>query len=772
MNCLLRKFRGNGWVLLPLILLLTTMTGCATTKPGEVESESAASENVIHDVTVSEGETSVVVTVKGDRPLSYSAIKHLFPLGVVLYFPGASLEGAQETYAPESTAIKSVVASQATEEEGASRIQINLNEDLPYEVTQEGSNLLVRFAKSTTGKPAAEVGAAAPTETTETSVTEAEEEAAAEEEPAVAAEEAAAEEEPAVATEEGEATGPEGPAWVNRINFVMMEEGKSRIIVHTTRKVMYETQTPSPKRVLLKLFNAKLPKFEKRPLITTRFKSAVDRVVPVQTAEMGDTALISIELREEVPYKVEQQDNGFFVDFEPSTVPPRPMVDAKMPEWQQVMKETELMARELAAAPPEEVVSMETGKVYTGQKISLDFQDADIRNVFRILHEISGKNFIIGNDVQGRVTLKLDQVPWDQVLDLVTRMNKLGVSVEGNIVRIAPHATIEAEKAAERKTKEAEQEAAPLITEYIPINYATATAIQVHLSEVKTERGKVTVDERTNMLIMTDVRDAIQRAREVIKRLDIVTRQVMIEARIVEASADFSRDIGIQWGFEHMTERGSNALGGPYGFSGGLANNYAVNLPAASATGAIDFTFARLGSGLTQFTIDASLQAMESQGVGRIISSPKVLTMDNKPAIIKQGKQIPYQTSEEGTISVTFKDAVLQLEVTPHITSDNRIAMVINATKDAPDPGISVLGQPAISKKQVTTELLVNNGDTIVIGGIITEDTGTSQGSVPGLGKIPVLGWLFKNQSKRDSRTELLVFISPTIVELEEVSLQ
>jgi type IV pilus assembly protein PilQ len=698
----------------------------------------------------------VFVTVKGNQPLSYSAIKHLFPLGVVLYFPGTSLEGIQETYAPENTVINSIIASQRTEEEGSSRIQINLNDDVQYEVSQEGNDLLVQFTKPTAGEPVSEVNATASlAETSEPAGTEPEEGST-----AVAA----------VAAEDLAAAGE--PALVKRLDFLMMEQGKSRVIVQTTRKVMYETLRPSPKRVLLKLFNAKIPRFEKRPLITTRFKSAVDRIVPVQTAQMGDIALIAIELREEVPYRVEQQDTGFFIDFEPSTVPPRPMADAAMPKWQQVMRETEAVLTEAAAAPPEDVVSAETGKVYTGQRISLDFQDADIRNVFRILHEISGKNFIIGSDVKGKVTLKLDQVPWDQVLDLITRMNKLGVSVEGNIVRIAPYAVIEAEKAAEKKTKEAEQEAAPLVTEYIPINYASATTILKHIDEVKTDRGKVTVDDRTNMIIMTDVMDAIQRANEVIKKLDIVTRQVMIEARIVEASTDFSRDFGIQWGFDHSTTRGSEAMGGPYGFSGGLANNMAVNLPAASATGAIDFTFARLGSGLTQLTIDASLQAMESRGVGRIISSPKVLTMDNKAAVIKQGKQIPYQTSDQGTVSVTFKDAVLSLEVTPHITMDNRISMVINATKDSPDPGVSVLGQPAISKKQVTTELLVNNGDTIVIGGIITEDSGTSQGSIPGLGKIPLLGWLFKNQSNRDSRTELLVFISPTIVELEEVSLK
>jgi type IV pilus assembly protein PilQ len=441
------------------------------------------------------------------------------------------------------------------------------------------------------------------------------------------------------------------------------------------------------------------------------------------------------------------------------------------------MTETEVAVIKEPEAPPApaaEVITTETGKVYTGQKISLDFQDADIRHVFRILHNISGKNFIIGDDVQGRVTLKLDQVPWDQVLDLITRMNKLGVSVEGNIVRVAPHATIEAEKAAERRSREADREAAPLVTEYIPVNYSEATAILQHLQEVRTEgRGKLSVDGRTNMIIMTDVKEAIERAKEVVKILDVATRQVMIEARIVEVSTDFDRDIGIQWGFDHSTTRGSHALGGPYGVSGAVGgeSNYAVNLPPASGTSGLAFTFTRFPGNLTSLTIDANLQALESQGAGRIISSPKVLTMDNKPAIIKQGRSLPYQTSEEGTVNVTFVEAVLKLEVTPHITMDDRISMKILATKDSPDFGNAVLGQPAIDKKEASTELLVNNGDTIVIGGIITEDTAQREARVPGLSKIPVLGWLFKQKAKSLSRTELLIFISPTIIELEEVSL-
>jgi type IV pilus assembly protein PilQ len=722
--------------------------GTAATTPEAVEGEPPATANVIEGITVTEEEAAVVVVIQGNEPLTYSAIKHQVPLGVVLYFPNTSLEGIEEGLSPESAVIEDIVVGQPEEQEGLSRVQINLKEDVPYEVNQEENRIYVQFLTAPAEQQVvAEEAAAEPVaETVET---------AAMETPAEGAK-------PELAGE---------PTWLNRINFLMMDEGKSRVIVRTTDPVQYETERPSPNRVLLKLYNVKIPTFEKRPLITTRFNSAVDRVVPVQTDKMGNTAIIAMELREAVPYRVEQQENVFHVDFEPSAVPPRPLPDTDMPQWQQVMTETEAaVAPSPEITPVEEEITTETGKVYTGQKISLDFQDADIRNVFRILNEISGKNFIIGSDVKGKVTLKLDNVPWDQVLDLVTRMNKLGVDQEGNIIRIAPLATLEAEKKAAESARLAMEEVAPLVTEYIPINYSEATQMQAHLNEIKTERGSVSLDDRTNMIIMTDVKEAIDRAKEVVEKLDIVTRQVLIEARIVEAETNFSRDIGIEWGFDHSTLRGADELGGPYGFSGAVAgdNNYAVNLPPAAATSGIDFVFSRWPGSATSLTINASLKLAEAEGKLKIISSPKVLTMDNTEANIKQGSSIPYQKDEDGTISTTFVDAVLSLTVTPHVTMDNRISMKINATKDSPDFSQAVAGQPAIDKKEATTELLVNNGETIVIGGIITETKSANEARVPGLGKIPVIGYLFKNKGKRAERTELLIFVTTTIVDVEQ----
>jgi type IV pilus assembly protein PilQ len=762
MNYALRRLWSNHWLLLSLVLVLIA-AGCATkatTKPVEVEEQPTTSEGVIHEVTVSEEEGAVLVAVKANQQLTYSAIKHLFPLGVVLYFPNTSLEGVQETYTPESTLIKSIVTSQPTEEEKRSRIQINLEDDVRYEVSQEENQLMVHFTKPMAEEVMAEATAAGESEEPagEEAVTPAPEEVS---EPASME----PEEEQASVPMPAEAGVAGEPAWINRINFVMMEQDKSRVIVGTTGPVQYETERPSPKRVLLKLYNTKIPKFEKRPLITTRFQSAVDRVLPIQTAKMGDTALIAIELREAVPYRVEQQDNVVFVDFEPSTVPPRPMPDVEMPKWQQVMRDSEAAVikekeEEVSAA---EDVSDEDEKVYTGQEISLDFQDADIRNVFRILHEISGKNFVIGDNVKGRVTLKLDRVPWDQALDLITRMNNLGTVVEGNIVRIAPLATITAEKAAEKSAKEAQEEAEDTVTEYIPINYSEAGDMQEHLTEVLTERGKISLDERTNTIIITDVQESIDDAKEIVKRLDIVTPQVMIEARIVEATRDFSREFGIAWGGDYSDSLQQNSGDAIVSSFGGAI----VDVPIPAPTGAIGLSVGKVGG--YAWNLDVVLEAMETQGEVKIISCPRTVTLDHKTAKISQGLEYPYNKLDESGNTVTeWKKVELMLEVEPHVTPDNRIRMKIDTKKS--DLGATIGGNISFIIKETQTELMVNDGDTLVIGGITRTRQDTNSEGIPGLSKIPVLGWLFKNSQKADLREELLIFITPKIIRLPETS--
>ena len=747
------------------VALLFVMVGCASkppTKPAEAPPpESAAQTKTVYRIAVSEEEATALLTLYANQPLTYTAVKHQFPLGVVLYLPDTGLEGIQESYTPESSVIKSIQTSVLKRERPSSRIEVRLNEDVPYEVTRADNRVLVRFKR-----PMAMSEEVTAVEEPIEVARQAEPEVEPKAEPEVqVAERPKPEAEPQSVAEEDK-----GLAWVNRIEFEMLERGKSRLIVGTTKKVRYETQRASDRRLLFKVFDARIPEFQRRPLITTRFKSAIDRVLPIQTPKMGDIAIIAIEFREAVPYKVQQDGGLCFIDFDASSEPSRPMPEVERPPWVQAMKETEAAVVREVTRPPEKPTVTEKGQAFTGERISLDFQDADIHNIFRILHEVSGKNFVIGDDVKGKVTLKLVNVPWDQVLDLVLKMNKLGTVVEGNIVRIARLSTLEAEHnalAAKMQAEQTAEEQEPLMTEYIPINYAEAATIQKHLVEIKSPRGKISVDERTNMIIMNDVRAAVGNARDVVTRLDVVTPQVVIEARIVEANTDFSREIGILWGAQYEDGDGFGVGGATtQRWDGGLLGDYNVMLPPAAPTSGLGFTFQRLGS--AEFTLNANLLAMQEEGKGRIISTPKILTLDNKEAYIEQGLEIPYQVLEEGSYSLKWAKAVLRLEVTPHITMDRRIAMKIVAKKDAPDRSIVVQGAPAIDKKEAGTELMVNNGDTIVIGGIITREETLSNKGVPGLSNLPLLGWLFKSEAKDTTDKELLIFVTPTIVELQE----
>ncbi len=831
-------------------LLLVACISKPPVKQTAVTPRLTPEEKAIHNIAVSEDEAEALVTIEANQPLTYTAVKQEFPLAVALFFRDTVLKGIEESYTLESTAIRAIQTYALVGDTPSSRIEILLNEDLPYEVTREENIVSVHFkrpvvafeeiAEAETIAEAEEIAAAEEIAETEQTL---ESEAAAQSEEVIeiaeeaelspeealkaetmasgsegqlesASEEMKAEaievalegapepteetgdvgteeaqleespeaEPPAEALEKAEETGK--PTWVNRIDFEMLEAGKCRVIVGTAGAIRCETEKVSDKKLLLKLLNTRIPAFHKLPLITTRFKSAVDRILPVQTREMGDLAVVAIELREAVPYRVEQKEKMCVVEFESSAIPPRPITQAERPEWIQAMKETEAAIVSEVEKPAEEPVVTETGKLYTGEKISLDFQDADIHNVFRILHEVSGKNFVIGEDVRGKVTLKLTDVPWDQVLDLVLKMNKLGTIVEGNVVRIASLGTLAAEERAVQEKRRAEQEAAeqePLMTDYIPINYADAGVVRNHIEQIKTDRGTVTFDERTNTIIIKDIEEVIKRARELTARLDKVTPQVMIEASVVEASSEFSRQIGVQWGGQYGIwppddrygvgpQRGYDTFGGTYGLQGAVGDalqNWVVNMPTEeAATSGIGFNFARL-SGTTPLTLRANLQAMESTGKGRILSNPKILTLDNKEAFIKQGTNIPYQVFEEGSYSLKWQEAVLELEVTPHVTADRRISMKILVKKDSPDKSIIVQGAPAVDKKEATTELMVNNGDTIVIGGIISKDESYSQDNVPGLSKVPVLGWLFKAEAKNAVKREVLIFVTPTIVELE-----
>lgn len=640
------------------------------------------------------------------------------------------------------------------------------------------------------------------------------------------------------------------PASVGQIDFTGEEAGKSTLAIQTSRPVQYEVTETGDRQLEIRLYNTRLPQDQRRPLITDRFESAVDQIEPRTMAGNPNTAVFDIQLREGVPFFVEEAGTRLLVHFEASSIPPKPVTGMQVadggspPSPEMPPPEPRTGAGDgpssttLGTGPPpspqpaptdgpppadaemEEPMDLDLSEAdmaadmtpqYTGEKIALDFFETDIRNVFRILREVSGMNFAVDKDVTGKVTLTLAQpVPWDQVLDLILKMNKLGKETEGNIIRIATRETLEEEerlrqekRTAELTLRDQQKQLAPLVTEYLPVNYSNAAReIQPHIEKLLTkDRGTVSVDERTNVVIMTDTAEKIQQAKELIRKLDRVTPQVVIEARVVEATTDFSRDIGTQWGtglgvqstelldfgqpdaedadesggltdevqdslnnrVGFGPERGYNNLGGTYGY------NMAMNFPVAAENfGSIGFNFVRIAG--TPFLLNATLQALESKGEAKIISAPKVVTLDNKQAVIKQGVSYPIQTVEDGEVNVEFVDVDLLLEVTPHVTPDNRISMSINITKN--DLGQIIQNQQSFTTKEAQTELLVNDGDTVVIGGIIKTTERSDFSGIPGLARIPILGWFFKTEGVSDSKEELLIFITPRIVQLEQRTAQ
>jgi type IV pilus assembly protein PilQ len=422
---------------------------------------------------------------------------------------------------------------------------------------------------------------------------------------------------------------------------------------------------------------------------------------------------------------------------------------------------------------------------YTGRRISLEFKDIDIQNLLRLFADISHKNMVVSDDVKGKVTIALRNVPWDQAFDLILKTHGLGKEETGNIVRVAPASELEKERKEALEAQKARALLEPLRVRLIPVNYALAGDVSDKIKDVLSDRGVVTVDARTNVLIIKDIAENLAKAEGMVRNLDTQTPQVLIEARIVEAATQFTREIGIQWGgnagFSPVTANSTGLIfpstATVTGAAGGTPNagtaaspNFAVNLPSAIGPGSgagLGFIFGSAGGA---FNLNLRLSALENNGVVKTVSAPKVATLDNQEASISQGVSIPFAQVSAAGVQTAFIEARLELKVTPHVTSDGSILMKISATNNQPNAGITgANGQPSISRKEAKTQMLVRDGDTSVIGGIYTRATGTQVNTVPLLGNIPILGWLFKHQADSDARTELLVFITPRILNRQQV---
>jgi len=586
------------------------------------------------------------------------------------------------------------------------------------------------------------------------------------------------------------------------IDFKQLED-KSRVIIATSMKASYQISKGTENTVLLDIQGMIVPPKLRRPLDTHEFSSPVLLITPVNSgvgAKKGTQVVV--KLRKMVAFDVKQEDDRIYVDFERTeefkAEKPKPVevVTVKKPpvekaaEGPAVARKEEVVSKQEAApqtpttVPTAPVAAGGAGqKVYTGKKITLDFKDADIANILRLFAEVSDLNIIASGDVKGTVTIRLVDVPWDQAFDIVLQANNLGVERIGNVVRILPLERLSAERKVRAEATRATEEIEPLVTEVIPINYGKVKDIgDTGIKPTLSSRGKVVVDERTNTLIVTDIRSNVEKAKLLVRTLDAQTPQVLIQAQVIEATLDFSRELGIQWGGSFIDKKESTNIS-TAGASSGLtapgtstgSGDLAVNLPAAvgsGAGGAIEFAIANLTN--TKY-LQLRISALESKGQGRIISSPRLTTLDNTEASIEQGLRIPYQKqTAEGTTSTDFAEANLKLTVTPHVTADGYIRMEIDVKKDTPDYTNATInyGIPAIDKKEVKTEVLVKDGEVLVLGGIYTYTKTESTSAVPFVYKIPLLGWLFQKKGKDDNKRELLIFIAPTIVQPRRIITQ
>ncbi|KAF0219013.1 MAG: type IV pilus assembly protein [Geobacteraceae bacterium] len=560
------------------------------------------------------------------------------------------------------------------------------------------------------------------------------------------------------------AARPNTPA-VEAIDFKLMD-GYSRIAIKVGDGCDVGKPTKVAQGLSLTINNCRIPRKLQRMLDTSSFASAVREVTPYQVRVKGGySARILAKLRSDAPFNLKQEGDTIHWDIKNPDISETPALISEVVKTSPV--DVAAVAQEERSTgngeiPRSQRIIEKPGdkKVYTGRKVSLEFSDADIRKIFQLIAEVSNLNFLIADDVSGTISIKLVNVPWDQALDVILETKGLEMKREGNIVQIKPAGKFKTMEQDEIEAKKARERAMDLHTEIFDINYSTVSDVVTQLNSLKTAREGVSVtqDARTNRVIVTDIAPAIEKMRSLIKSLDTPEKQVMIEARIVEATSTFTRDLGVQWGVHYKD--GSASFLGINQLDTGFGGIVSTPVPAAGTSGpgaGVGVSFGKLTSNIQ---LDLRLSAAAVNGQVKIISTPKVVTLNNKAAKISQGQSIPYQTtSAEGT-KTEFVEAALTLEVTPHITADGNIGMKIKASNNSAGTGTP----PPINKKEATTELQVKNGETTVIGGIYVDSDTDEDRGVPFLQDIPLLGWLFKSNTKTKTKTELLIFITPRIV--------
>jgi type IV pilus assembly protein PilQ len=571
---------------------------------------------------------------------------------------------------------------------------------------------------------------------------------------------------------------PEPSLELQDLDFSLDQERQLRISLQASGPIQYQPLPQKDQKVRLFLPQLKLPQHLDKFYNLDKFQAAAQSLW-LKEADAGSE--LRIHLKQRVPFNVDRQGNQLLLTFQdvisPNQTQEGQQASVQGPEEaQERSQSTGLTPEPLPAAEAKtklQEAGLDSPRItpglqgdYQGKPISIDLQDAEVEHVLRLIAEVGNFNLILDEEVQGRISLKLSKVPWDQALDLVLMQKDLAKVHKDNIMRITTAEKLEKEqqriiqaRKSALEARKSQQDIAPLQTEYIQINYAKAAQLEPQVSNFLSDRGKVSVDSRTNQLIVSDTAKKLEQIQGVIQKLDRPERQVLIEARLVYATDTFRRSMGIRWGWTYSARAREGDL--EYGVQPD-SDGYMVNLPN---TGGETFglgAFVEKISGQDMFALDARLSLGEEEGLAQTISSPRVVTLTNQSAQIEQGTRIQVNRLDEAGNTITeYVDAMLKLQVTPQITPDNKIVLDLEIQDETPAPGES----DDIETKSTQTKLMVDNGQTIVLGGVqqITDETVRSR--VPGLASLPLLGNMFRNRRQEQRKNELLIFIQPRILE-------
>ncbi len=643
------------------------------------------------------------------------------PARIALDLPNTSVAMSSRRVDVKQGIVDTVNVAEAN---GRTRVVLNVDNLVPYETEVRGNTIVV-----TVGGAAGRVAAAA--------------------EPAAAG----------AATPAARApSSGAGANTIENIDFRRGSDGSARIIVDLSNSRVPADLRQEGGRIVVNFAKTGLPESLMQRLDVTDFATPVSTVDAMRVADGARLVIAASGDYEQLAY---QSDDVYTIEIKP-----------------------------VVKLPPE----LQDQREYTGERLTLNFQDIETRAVLQLLADTSGQNMVISDSVGGNVTLRLQNVPWDQALDIVMRTKGLDMRRDGNVMYIAPAAEIAARERELLTARAEARELAPLRTEYLQVNYAKASDLAALIksgsnNSLLSERGSVAIDERTNTLLLQDTSERLADIRRLVSTLDIPVRQVMIEARIVIVNDDFSRDLGVRFGTQIALESGGSQGNGIIGSRNyviedddvviddqpGGANltngwampdpteRYMVNLPVANPAGAFALTLLD-----TDFIVDLELSAAQAEGRGEIISTPRLITANQREATIEQGVEIPYQeSSSSGATTTQFKKAVLSLKVTPQITPDNRVILDLTISKDSVGQLVaSATGGfvPSIDTREIVTQVLVNDGQTVVLGGILETERREAENKVPWIGDVPVLGRLFKSTNKSDNKDELLIFVTPRIL--------